>query len=325
MILVNNLVVRWWFLLAHDCKATFDRIKASPLANSCQFVCQYFTQDEVVDPLHYRVVTPVPYAWFMYNIGRAISTIPPAELTLADNQGKMRSAGVGGGPYSIADGAFVEGERVAMEKNPLYYRPGQPYMDGWDVSIISDRPALRAAFLSRDSYEYGAATDAEVNELVSSNDVYKASDDPTYTFIAFTMNVTREPWTDPRIRKAAMHAIDRSEYVDRVYQGAATANGIVHWPVAGALDESELEELQKFDPAMSRSLIQEATGNDSIDVNVLFPTGQDIQEILEHTPIFLEQMSAAGFNITQNNKDLAGWLNDYRNKDYDASLALNQI
>lgn len=329
MIPENDLDVPSRAIDANDVYAAFERIggidSGTPLslANACQFVCQYFTKHEVVDASTYRVTTPSPYAWFMYNIGRAINTVPPKELVA--NAGNMKSAGVGGGPFWIGKSAFVEGEKVNMEKNPLYYRTGQPYMDGWDVTIISDRPALRSAFLSKDSYQYGAASQQEVDELTSQNDVYKASDDPTYTFIAFTMNATRAPWTDPRIRKAAMHAINRQEYIDRVYQGAAQANGLVHWCVSGALSPDDLEKYQPYDPEKSKALIKEATGKDTLDVTILIPTGSDIEEILEHTPIFIEQMGKAGFNVKQNTKDLAGWLNDYRAKDYDASLALNQI
>jgi peptide/nickel transport system substrate-binding protein len=271
----------------------------------------------------YRVETNTPYAWFEYNIGRAISTIPPKELLLTPDV--MRTAGVGGGSYFIDQGAFTEGESVALTKNPVYYRAGQPYIDGWDVTIISDRPALRAAFIGQSSYQYGAATDAEVDELIGQHDVYKASDDPTYTYIAFTMNVTQPPWDDPKIRKAAMHAMDRQVYIDRVYQGAARANGVVHWPVSGAFTDEELAELQPYDPALSRQLIQEATGEDRIDVKIMFPSDTDIEEIQEHLPIFLQQMDEAGFNVEQDPQTLGGWLGNYRSKNYGASLALNQI
>jgi ABC-type transport system substrate-binding protein len=138
------------------------------------------------------------------------------------------------------------------------------------------------------------------------------------------MNVTRDPWTDPRIRKAANFAINRQDYIDRVYGGAAAANGVVHWCVNGALSEEELEEYQRYDPAQAKALIQEATGNDSIDINVMFPTSP-IQEHDRHLPIFLQQMQEGGFNINQDPRDLGGWLASYREKDYDASLSLNQI
>jgi ABC-type transport system substrate-binding protein len=328
MIPENTLGVPSRAMDANDAYATFERIGGIvsgtklELANSCQFVCQYFAKHVVTDSMHYRVETTVPYAWFLFNIGRAISTIPPKEL-IAD-AGKMKTAGVGGGPFQIKPGAFVEGEKVALEKNPLYYRTGKPYMDGWDVTIIPDRVGLRAAFVAKDSYTYGAGTDGEVKELTSSKSVYKASDDPTYTYISFTMNVNKDPWKDPRIRQAAMYAFNRQEFIDRVYQGAAQANGLVHWCVAGALSASDLEKYQPFNPAKSKQLIKAATGKDSISVKVMFSTFE-IEELPEHLPIFIEQMKNAGFDVQQDPRDLGSWLGDYRNKTYDASLSLNQI
>jgi peptide/nickel transport system substrate-binding protein len=317
----NNLGVPERDMDAEDAVATFERIKAQPLANSCQFVCQYFASHEATSPTIYTVTATKPYAWFEFNIGRAISTIPPREFL---ESAKLASASVGGGPFYIPDGAFVEGERVALEKNPVYWDTGKPYLDGWDVIIIPDRPALRSSFVGEQSYQYGAASQAEVEELTGDYDVYKASDDPTYTFIGFAMNVLRAPWDDPRIRKAAMHAINRQDYIDRVYGGAAGANGIVHWPVSGALSEEELADLQGYDPALSKQLISDATGQDSIDVTVMFPTSP-IQEHEQHLPIFIDQMTQAGFNVNQVPLDLGGWLASYRTKDYDASLSLNQI
>lgn len=329
MIPENTLDVPSRAMDAQDAFVAYDRIKgkgteAEPglaLANACQFICQYFTRHEATDAMTYRVETTVPYAWFLSNIGRAINTIPPKELIQMEGGAKMRSAGVGGGPFFIS--AFTEGESLSLEKNPLYYRQGRPYLDGWDVIIIPDRPALRAAFLAKDSYQYGAASDAEVDELVGGNDVYKADDAPTYNFIAFTMNVKEPPWDDPKIRKAAMHAINRQEYIDIVYQGGARANGLVHWAVPGALPEEEVEQLQGFDLALSRQLIRDATGEDSVNIKMMFPTSP-IEEHEQHLPIFIEQMKAAGFKIEQDPRDLGGWLTDYRDLNYQCSLALNQ-
>jgi peptide/nickel transport system substrate-binding protein len=321
MIPENNLNVPSRAMDASDAVATFERIKAQPLANSCQFVCQYFSSHEATSPTVYTVTTTKPYAWFEFNIGRAISTIPPKEFL---ESAKLTSASVGGGPFLINDGAFTEGESVSLERNPLYYQQGRPYLDGWDVIIIPDRVGLRTSFIDEQSFQYGAASDAEVQELTGSHDVYKASDDPTYTFIGFAMNVTRKPWDDPRIRKAAMYAINRQEYVDRVYGGAAQINGIVHWAVTGALPPDELAELQPFDPEKSKQLIKEATGQDTLEITVMWPTSP-IQEHDVHLPIFIEQMENAGFKIKQTPLDLGAWLTAYRAKDYDASLSLNQI
>jgi peptide/nickel transport system substrate-binding protein len=314
---------------AQDAWTTFERIKHQPLANSCQFVCQYFAEHKVVGTNQYQVATPVPYAWFQQNIGRAISTIPPREVIAADwSAPKIINAGAGGGPFFIRPGSFVEGEKVSLDRNPNYYKlatDGKPYLEGWDVIVIQDRQALQSAFISEQSYQYGAATDAEVDQLTSAHDVYKASNDPTYTYIALTMNVTKPPWDDPRIRKAANFALNRQEYVERVYQGAAGVNGIVHWPVAGALDPADLDKYQPFDLNQAKQLIHDATGQDTVDINVMFPSNSTIEEHQDHLPIFIRQMEAAGFKVKQDGRDLGSWLNDYRNKDYECSLALNQI
>jgi ABC-type transport system substrate-binding protein len=198
-------------------------------------------------------------------------------------------------------------------------------MDGWDITIITDRASLRAAFTSQQDYSYGAGSESEADELLQQGDYYLGSEDPTYTFIAFSMNVLRPPFDDQRIRLAALHAINRQDYIDRVYEGAAEANGLVPPAIAGALPAEELEELQPYDPERSRALIREVTGEDTISINCIFPGNETIQEHDRHLPIWLQQMEAAGFSVQQEATDTASWLSRYREKDYDSSLALNQI
>jgi len=140
------------------------------------------------------------------------------------------------------------------------------------------------------------------------------------------MNVTKEPWDDPRIRKAANYALNRQQYIDIVYKGDAKPNGLVHWPLGDyALPPEELEELQPFNPDLSKQLIKEATGEDRISINVIFPGSSTIQQHDRHLPIWLEQMAAAGFDVNQQVQDFGTWLTNYTNKNFDASLSLNQI
>jgi peptide/nickel transport system substrate-binding protein len=140
------------------------------------------------------------------------------------------------------------------------------------------------------------------------------------------MNVTRKPWDDPRIRKAAMYAINRQDYIERVYQGDARPNGLIHWGLGDfALPEEELEQLQPYDPERSKQLIREAGYELPLRIKVMFPANSTIEEHNQHLPIFLEQMEAAGFQVEQDAQDFGTWLDNYRDKNYDASLALNQV
>ena len=59
-------------------------------------------------------------------------------------------------------------------------------------------------------------------------------------------------------------------------------------------------------------------------MKVIYPITQ-IQELDSHVPIFLKQMSDAGFDVEEEAQDLPTWIGAYNTKDYSMSLSLNQI
>ena len=315
---------------AEDALVSFERIKGLDNATAAVFVQEWFESHEAPDPQTYTVTTPTPYAWFLMRMGFFVNNIPPRELIQQDPD-RMNQNAVGGGPFSVA--AFTEGEGMTLDRNPNYYRTDPnnndaqlPYIDGMDVKILPDQTTLRTAFIDEQTHIYGADNVDEADELLSQYDVYLGSEDPVNTFIAFTMNVTKPPWDNPNVRKAAMHALNRQQYIDIVYKGGAKANGLVHWPQGPfALPESELETLQPFDPALSRQLLTEAGHELPLKIKVMFPASSAVQEHDKHLPIWLEQMRAAGFEVDQDAQDLLTWLDNYETKNYDASLALNQV
>ncbi len=318
---------------AEDAFVSFDRIQNLDQANAAVFVNDWFESHVASDNnTIYTVTTPTPYAWFLFRLGFFINMIAPKELILNDPD-RMTDAAVGGGPFSVAPGDYSEGQSLILNRNPNYYRTDPnnddaplPYVDGMDVLIIPDRSARVAAFRSQQTHTYGPENQDEADGLLAGLEVYQGSSDPVFTFISFTMNVERPPWDNPLVRKAAMHAINRAQYIDLVYKGDAQANGLVHWPVgAYALEPDELEELQGWDVEKSKALIQEAGFELPLKVKVMFAANSTIEEHNTHLPIFIEQMAAAGFEVEQDGQEFGTWLDNYTNINYDASLALNQI
>ena len=326
----NTLGIEERDLDSEDAMASYQRIKDEPLANAGAFVVPWLDSHEAPNPQTYIWKTPTPYAWFLLNIGLFTATIPPREM-LEMGADVMRENAVGAGPFVAT--SFTEGEGLGLDRNINYYGTDPnnndepiPYIDGMDVSIFPDRTALRTAFGSGQLHTYGAENQAEADELIAQFDTYQGSRDPVFTYISFTMNVTKPPWDNPNVRKAAMHALNRQEYVDRVYGGDAQGNGLVHWPTGPfALSEEELEELQPYDPELSKRLIQEAGFDLPLEINVMFPSSSAIEEHDQHLPIWLVQMEDAGFKVKQDAQDFVTWLDNYTEKNYDASLALNQV
>ncbi len=328
----NQLGVPERALVASDVVTSYERVKSLPQSNAYGFIGKFLEEQSAsADDKTYTMKLNSKYAYFRNRIGSGINTIVPKEALADGTIDKLKQQAAGAGPYILR--SYTEGQGAAFDRNPNYYRKDDkngdaviPYVEGLDVKIITDRAALRTAFQSDQLSVYGAQNIDEAKQLNAGGTTYNETKDPVNTFIAFTMNVEKKPWDDDRIRKAAMHAINRQEYIDRVYSGEAKANGLVHWPMGDlGLPDAERDELQKFDPAESKKLIQAATGSDTIKVKIMYPAESAIEEHSLHLPIFLEQMRAAGFEIEEDPQSFATWLDNYTNKNYDATLALNQV
>src|SRR5260221_5082224 len=63
--------------------------------------------------------------------------IPPAE---------MRRRPIGTGPFKLVE--FKMNEGIKLAKNTDYWRPGRPYLDGIEYTIIADRSTRMLSFVS---------------------------------------------------------------------------------------------------------------------------------------------------------------------------------
>jgi peptide/nickel transport system substrate-binding protein len=317
---------------AQDAMRFYDRIRAQPDAIARKFTEPWVdSYSATADTFTFK--TKGPYAYCLGTVGRALGgCIPPRETF--DRNIDIRARAAGGGPMMIRDGSFEESGTVKLDRNPNYYLMDKatglqlPFFDGIDVALVTDRQARKTGFLGKQIYEYGAQDAQEARDVANGNKGLYVVRSPSFTFIAFAMNVERPPWNDDRVRQAAQHALDRQQFVDLIVgEGEGRPDGLVHWPTgpyAFSDDELNQDSRQSYDPKKSKELIKAATGRDSIKVKIVYPIS-DIEFHDKHLPIFLQQMREAGFEVQEDPKDFTGWLGDYTDVKYDASLSLNQI
>ncbi len=327
----NTLGIEERDLDAGDVTSYFERLGEEPDAIAASFTTEWLQSVTATADGDVELKTNGPYAYTLLRIGSPLGgTIPPREFF---EQGiDIKAQGVGAGPFgSIRAGSFSESGGIIVQRNPNYYRIADngdqlPYLDEIEAVRIDDRLPRRISFLDKQIHSYGAEDREEADGLLSDVPDALVTESPSNTFIAFAMNPEKAPWDDERIRKAALFALNRQEFVDLVVgPDGGQQNGLVHWQLGPfALSPEELEELQPYDPARSRELIREATGEDTIDIKVMYP-GTDIQFHDKHLPIFLKQMAEAGFNVQEDLQDFGSWYNNYQDLNYDSSLSLNQI
>jgi peptide/nickel transport system substrate-binding protein len=316
---------------AFDTKAWLERVGETQGAVHHAFTVQWLSSYDAPDASNFQIKTKGPYSYFFFRIGLPMGgTIPPREFY--EQEISLADKAAGAGPYVVRPGSYAETGGLIIDRNPNYYRIDEatgeqlPYIDTRESYRITDRLARRTAFLDGQIYSYTAEDSAEKDEILRQVSGAYATETPVNTYVAFMVNPTRPPWDDERIRKAALYALDRQEYVDRIVgPDGGKPNGIVHWPLGSfALDPEELEELQPYDPQRSRQLIKEATGQDTVTIKVSYPLGIDIQYIDQHLPIWKQQMRDAGFDLDEQAMDFGTWLDGVTRADYDATLTVNQ-
>ena len=127
------------------------------------------------------------------------------------------------GPYMITD--WIPSERIVLSKNPNY-------VGGWDSSkIVSDTITLllledsSASYAAYNSGEAQLIKDVPTDEIPSLTKAEDGGDFYVDTILGtyyISLNDQKEPFTDPKVRKALSLAIDRDYVANTIMQGTYT-------------------------------------------------------------------------------------------------------
>jgi len=326
----NTLGIPERDLDSSDCVAWLDAIRAAATAVAKRFTDQWLDVYSAASPTEFTIKTKGPYAYFFFTLNTPVGgTMPPKEMLEMD----MAAKGAGAGAFVLQPDSFAETGGAILDRNVNFYRKDEnnnnaqlPYIDRLEVSRITDRQPRRTAFVDGQIDSYDPETLAEVEELQNQISGLQVFEDPAFTFIALTLNPTKPPWDNDKVRRAASLALNRQQYVDVIVAGAGKPNGLVHWPLeAYALSPEELAELQPYDPEEAKRLIQEAGFDLPLEVKFIYPANSDIEFHNKHLPIWLQQMEAGGFKVQEDPQEFTNWLQNYTDVNYDASFSLNQI
>jgi peptide/nickel transport system substrate-binding protein len=162
---------------------------------------------------------------------------------------------MGSGPFRFKE--YQAGQSISGVRNPDYYRPGLPYLDGF-IGIFADKQAVRVAAIKADraAIEFRGFPPATRDELVAAlGDKVTVQESDWNCGALVTPNHARKPFDDVRVRRALTLAIDR-------WHGAApmsritlqrTVGGIVFPGSPLAASKEELEQLAGYWPDIDKS------------------------------------------------------------------------
>ncbi len=120
---------------------------------------------------------------------------------------------VGSGPFKIK--SVRRGDSIRFERNPNYFKPGRPYLDGLTLISMSDAGTAAAAFRAGKIHMTTGFTTIQVEDVLRLADTLKDKYRLTWqgaTGASYIFgSVERQPWSVPRVLKALRLATDLDE------------------------------------------------------------------------------------------------------------------
>jgi peptide/nickel transport system substrate-binding protein len=160
---------------------------------------------------------------------------------------------VGTGPFKFK--SYTPGVDFRAERNPHYWKPGLPHVDGYRAVVMSAPTKIFASFRARQLTMTGIGRHLERPEAEILQREFPeavAAMGPCATWDNFVMNVGKAPFNDRRVRKAVALATDRQKMIEIALEGWGLLGGFIgpHTPFALPLDA--LKQHPQFGPDMEK-------------------------------------------------------------------------
>jgi peptide/nickel transport system substrate-binding protein len=166
---------------------------------------------------------------FLALLASGYTPIYPCHIPTAD----MRRKPVGTGPFKFVE--FKMNEGVKLTRNPDYWKPGRPYLDGIEFTIIPDRSTRMLSFIAG-KFDMTFVADVSVPLLKTvKKDAPNAQCVLRSTGVSTNLIVNRDkpPFDDPKLRRAMALTLDRQSFIDILEEGQGRMSGALLPPPDG--------------------------------------------------------------------------------------------
>ncbi|OON40357.1 ABC transporter substrate-binding protein [Izhakiella australiensis] len=223
------------------------------------------------------ITTDGPYADLPVMLAYPDAKIIPAAI--ADGKLDILSKEAhGAGPFMLV--SFDPERKVVVKRNPHYYDPQRPYLDGVEVVVYPDSIAEGSALIGGDTDLMLSAQASEFPRLSKSSGVLPLRV-ASGQFLNVNMGCDQKPFNDIRVRQALALCVDRNATVDFVADGLGTPGNDT--PVNAAYPFYKKLALKAADYAKAKALLAEAG----------YPNGLDLTLIASDKPASRTQLGIA--------------------------------
>jgi peptide/nickel transport system substrate-binding protein len=312
---------------AADVKCTWDlltgraaeRLRANPRKSWWNNVAEI----AVNGPAEATFVLKRPQPAILALIASGYTPIYPCHVSPHD----MRLHPIGTGPFKFVE--YKPNEYIKLVRNPDYWKPGRPYLDGIEYTIIPNRSTAILAFIAG-KFELTFPYEVTVPLLKDvRTQAPRAVCELVSTNASTNLIVNRDalPFDNPELRRALALTLDRKTFVDILAEGQGDVGGAMQPPPAGlwGMPPDILESLPGYGPdieknrAEARSIMQKlGYGPDKhLAIKV---AARNIPTYRDPAVILIDQLKGIWIDGELEPIETANWFPKIARKDYQIGL-----
>jgi peptide/nickel transport system substrate-binding protein len=178
----------------------------------------------------------------------------------------MRQHPIGTGPFKFV--SYKPNESIVLVRNEQYWKPGRPYLDGIEWTIIPNRSTAILAFIAGKfdlTFPFGVTVPLMKN-IKKEAPTTICDLEPANQSTNLIVNRDAPPFDNPEIRRAMVLALDRKSFIDILAEGQGDIGGAMQPPPQGVwgMPAEVLKTLPGYGPdvdnnrAEARKLMEKA-------------------------------------------------------------------
>src|SRR6266571_661771 len=294
----NKLPVNGRELVADDVKFTFDRFLTVE-GNPARELLESVAGVEVVDRYTVKFLLKEPFVWLLDTLASALCMwiIAPEVVKQYGDLKKVETA-IGTGPFLLEH--YEPNVKTVFRRNPDYFRPGLPHVDGVEWLVLDDESTGLAMYRTGqlDAGPGGNWTvrQEDLEALKQSHPHLRYQDMLAINATTIWMRTDQPPFNDVRVRRAISQAVDRQGLIEAVYlrgePSPAIGRGLAQWSLpidqlgAGA-------KYYQYDPKEAKRLLAEAGHPKGLKTQLTVSSGYG-RDLIEATQLVQHYLKDVG-------------------------------
>src|SRR5712691_11003629 len=163
---------------------------------------------------------------FLALLASGMSPVYPCHVSPA----QMRQHPIGTGPFQFVE--YKRNEHIRTVRKPDYWKPGRPYLDGIETTIIADTSTRHLAFLAGkfDLNWVAIPLLKDVKSQLPQAECDVVMDNNSRDLL---INRDKPPFDNPELRRAMALSLDRQAFLDILTEGQGAVGGAILPPPDG--------------------------------------------------------------------------------------------